>query len=43
MMSKINTPEVKTAQDKASAIEKEMNDLQTQMEAIDDDVENELK
>lgn len=42
MMSKINTPEVKAAQNKASAIETEMNDIQTAMEAVDKDVDKEM-
>lgn len=43
MISKINTQEVKDIQAKASAIETEMNDLQTAMDSIDKDVETELK
>ena len=42
MQAQINTPEVKSVQDKATAIEWEMNSLQTAMDNIDKDVENEL-
>lgn len=42
MQAQINTPEVKAAQEKATAIETEMNNLQTAMESVDKDVETEL-
>jgi hypothetical protein len=42
MQAQINTPEVKALQDKATAIESEMNGLQTDMESVDKDVEKEL-
>lgn len=42
MQAQINTPEVRSAQDKATSIETEMNSLQTAMENIDKDVEKEL-
>lgn len=42
MQAQINTPEVKAAQEKATAIETEMNNLQTAMEAVDKDVDKEL-
>ena len=42
MISKINTPEVKSIQDKASSIEWELNTLKTAMESVSKDVETEL-
>lgn len=42
MQAQINTPEVISAQDKASAIETEMNSLQTAMDSVDKDVEKEM-
>ena len=42
MQAQINTPEVISAQDKASAIETEMNSLQTAMDSVDKDVDKEM-